>query len=290
LLQTPLLDLLGIEHPIIQAGMGTFGSGAALAAAVSNAGAIGSIGAAKRSPDDLQHELGSLRERTDRSIIVNFTRPWLQLHPDCLEIALAARPRAISLSLGLPGDLVARIHDAGALVIAQVQTVEQACLAADEGVDIVIAQGMEAGGFGGRIVGSVLVPQVVDALSPLPVVAAGGISDGRGLAAVLLFGAAGANIGTRFLASVEASVSDEWKQRIVETPPDEMVRFDTPAATLPAGVDDTVLRPSRVPSPGQGAGAIRSIESAADIVASLVQGAEETLLRAFALVVEPATV
>ena len=121
-----------------------------------------------------------------------------------------------------------RIHDAGALVITQVQTVEQARLAADEGADIVIAQGAEAGGvggFGGRIGSSVLVPQVVDALSPLPVVAAGGITDGRGLAAALLFGAAGANVGTRFLASVEASLGEDWKQRLVDAPQDETVQL-----------------------------------------------------------------
>ncbi len=148
MLRTPLLDLLGIEHPIIQAGMGAFGSGATLAAAVSETGAIGTIGAAKRSPDDLRGELAALRGLTDRPFIVNFTRRWLDLHPACLDVALAAQPRAISLSTGLPGDLASRIHDRGALVIVQVQTVDQACLAVDEGADIIIAQGAEAGGYG----------------------------------------------------------------------------------------------------------------------------------------------
>jgi nitronate monooxygenase/enoyl-[acyl-carrier protein] reductase II len=285
MLRTPLLELLGIEHPIIQAGMGTFGSGAALAAAVSNAGAIGSVGGAKRSPDDLRGELEALRALTSRPFIVNFTRPWIQLHPDCIDCALASRPRAISISLGLPGDLVGRIHDAGALVISQVQTVEQARAAADEGVDIVIAQGVEAGGlggFGGRLGGSVLVPQVVDALAPLPVVASGGITDGRGLAAYLLLGAVGVNIGTRFLASAEAAVGDDWKRRVVEAGPEEAVRFDDDAAAT------DLASYVEAPAAGQGAGRIRSVEPAADIVTGLVSEAEEVLARSGTLVVAPA--
>ncbi len=290
MLRTPLLELLGIEHPIIQAGMGRFGSGAALAAAVSNAGAIGSIGAAKRSPEELRAELQALRELTSRPFIVNFTKAWLQLHPECLDVALEAGPRAISVTQGLPGDVVSRIQDSGALVVMQVQTVEQARLAADDGADIVIAQGAEAGGvggFGGRIGGSVLVPQIVDALSPLPVVAAGGITDGRGLAAVLLYGAAGANIGTRFLASQEASLGDDWKQRLVEAPLDGTIRFDASAVASDdergqgQPLDDAIAS-------GQGVGAIGSVETAADIVLSLVRGAEEALLRAAALIAERA--
>lgn len=302
MLRTPLVEMLGIDHPIIQAGMGRYGSGAALAAAVSEAGAIGTIGAAKRSPDDLRNELAALGDLTERPFIVNFTRAWLDLYPACLDVALAAQPRAVSLSVGLPGDLVPRIHDHGALVIVQVQTVERAKMAADEGVDIIIAQGAEAGGYGHRTGGMVLVPQVVDALAPLPVVAAGGISDGRGLAAFLLLGAAGANIGTRFLASVEASMSDEWKQRLVEAPSDETVSFDAavtegPPAVSAAGVPVPIALSRRDtesyvdhPSLGQGASAIRSIETAADIVAELVRGAEEALRRSGALVVERAKI
>jgi len=293
MLRTPLLELLDIEHPIIQAGMGRLGSGAALAAAVSNAGAIGTIGAAKRSPEELRAELQALRGLTSRPFIVNFTKPWLQLHPECLDCALAAGPRAISVAQGLPGDFVSRIHDSGALVITQVQTVEQARLAADEGADIIIAQGAEAGGlggFGGRIGESVLVPQVVDALSPLPVVAAGGITDGRGLAAALLFGAAGANIGTRFLASEEASLGDDWKQRLVEVPPGGTVLFDASAAVVPGDEHGPGQPLDDALASGQGVGAIASVETAADIIRSIVRGAEEALLRAAALVAEPAAV
>jgi enoyl-[acyl-carrier protein] reductase II len=284
MLRTPLLDLLGIEHPIIQAGMGTFGSGAALAAAVSEAGAIGSIGGAKRSPEDLRSQLAEVQRRTTKPFIVNFTRPWLQLRPECLDAALAASPRGVSISLGLPGALAARIHDAGALVIVQVQSVEQACRAAEEGTDIVIAQGAEAGGvggFGGRLSGVVLVPAVVDAVAPLPVVASGGISDGRALAAYLALGAAGVNIGTRFLASTEAAVGDEWKDRLVEASVGQTVRFEM------AGSDGHAALMG-APSAGQGVGAIRAVEPAAAIVEGLVREAQAALARTRAMSVEAA--
>lgn len=271
MLRTRLVDSLGIEHPIIQAGMGTFGSGAALAAAVSTAGAIGTIGAAKRSTEDLRDELRTLHTLTDSAFIVNFTRPWLRLYPECLDIALAAGPRAISVSAGLPGEIVDRVHDHGALVIAQVQSVEQARRAADEGVDIVIAQGMEAGGYGARISSLVLVPQVVDAIAPLPVVAAGGISDGRALAAVLLLGASGANVGTRFLATVEAAISDRSKQRLVDAESDEQVTIE------PLGSVDAAA--GEVPVAGQASGSIHAILTAAEVVHGMVRGAEQSLLR-----------
>ena len=189
---------------------------------------------------------------------------------------------------------------------------DQACLAVDEGADIIIAQGAEAGGYGGygsHIGGMVLVPQVVEAVAPLPVIAAGGINDGRGLAAVLLLGAAGANIGTRFLASVEAALSDEVKQRLVDAPSDETVRIDAPGAVTPSAVSAAAgrgHRPARavaiaparydpgsqldLPSSGQGAGAIHSVKTAADIVAGLTRSAEESLLRARTLVVERVSV
>ena len=287
---TPLVDLLGIEHPIIQAGMGRFGSGAALAAAVSNAGAIGTVGGAKRSADELRGELTAVSESTRAPFIVSFTVTWLQMHPECLDVALAARPKAISVLSGLPGDLVRRIHDHGALVVAQVHTVDQARLAADQGADIIIAQGAEAGGYGAPLSSLALIPQVVDAVAPMPVVGAGGIVDGRGVAAVLLLGAVGANVGTRFLATYEASINDDWKERLVETPADQRLRLDR-ALTQPLGVDGPEPYTSvpvtaegafgmDVPVSGLGSGAVRSVLPAAEVVELLVRGAEESLLRA----------
>ena len=141
----------------------------------------------------------------------------------------------MSFALGDPGALVERAHAAGTKVIHQVHTVAQAREAAERGVDVVIAQGSEAGGQGMAAgVGTMaLVPQVVDAVDPIPVLAAGGIADGRGLAAALALGAAGANVGTRFLASEEAAAEDDWKRRIAEVESEDVVRFLSWSAIMP---------------------------------------------------------
>ena len=226
MLRTPFCEALGVEYPIVQAGMGPFGSGPELAAAVSNAGALGSLGGAARSPEDLRQQLSVLRTLTERPFAVNFTQPWLQQHPESFEIALEMHTPVVSLALGDPGDLPARAHEAGALFIQQVHTVEQALLVAERGVDVIIAQGTEAGGFGGKVSTVALVPQVVDAVGRVPVLAAGGIADGRGLAAALVLGAQGVNLGTRFLASEEASISDEWKRAILAAGSQSAVKVD----------------------------------------------------------------
>jgi len=130
----------------------------------------------------------------------------------------------VSLALGEPGDLAQRAHDAGCLFINQVHTVDQAVTAVEQGADALIAQGEEAGGFGGGIGIMALIPQIVDAVAPVPVAAAGGIADGRGLAAAVLLGAAGVNIGTRFLAAEETDIPAAWKQRIVAARSQDTVR------------------------------------------------------------------
>jgi enoyl-[acyl-carrier protein] reductase II len=223
MLQTPLCTLLGIEFPIIQAGMGAFTS-AELAAAVSNAGGLGSVGTFLRPAEDLPQQLARLRASTSRPFAVNHLVPALD--EGAFASTLAAKPPVIVLALGDPGDLVRRAHEVGSLVIHQVTTVQQAREAAERGVDVIIAQGGEAGGYGGTIATFTLLPQVVDAVHPLPVVAAGGIADGRGLAAALVLGAAGVNVGTRFLASVEAPVSLGWKRRIVEAAAEDAVKVE----------------------------------------------------------------
>src|SRR5262249_48174525 len=137
------------------------------------------------------------------------------VNDEAFALTVEARPAVISLALGDPGALVKRAQGAGIKVVHQVHTVRQAREAAERGVDAIIAQGSEAGGFGGTVAALALVPQVVDAVSPIPVVAAGGIADGRGLAAALLLGAQGVNIGTRFLASAEAPIGEAWKQALL---------------------------------------------------------------------------
>jgi enoyl-[acyl-carrier protein] reductase II len=177
MLRTPLCDLLGIEYPIIQAALGPW-EAVELVAAVSNAGGLGSLGTAVRSTGEVQAQLARLRALTDRPFAVNQTaRPF---NEELYALTLAAHPAVVSYALGDPGDTVKRAHDAGSLFMQQVHTVQQARQAAERGVDIIVAQGSEAGGFGGTIGTMALVPQVVDAVSPIPVVAAGGIADGRG--------------------------------------------------------------------------------------------------------------
>jgi enoyl-[acyl-carrier protein] reductase II len=247
MLRTPLCDLLGIEFPIIQAGMSRFTS-AELVAAVSNAGGLGSLGCDLRSVDDITMQLARTRELTNRPFAVNHL--LLTLNEKAFSLTLQARPPVISLAGSDPGDLVKRAHDLGILVIHQVHTVQQAHQAAERGVDVIIAQGSEAGGHGGTVAALALIPQVVDAVSPIPVVAAGSMADGRGLAAALALGAAGINVGTRFLASVEAPISQGWKQMIVEAASEDAVKFDAWNDINPparSGGYGTVLRALRTP-------------------------------------------
>ena len=223
MLRTPLCELLGIRVPLIQAGMSVYTS-PELAAAVSTAGALGSLGAWRRPADRLRTDLTELRRATDRPFAVNHVVP--DLDPAAFEITLEARPALVSFALDDAGELVQRVHDVGSLVMQQVTTVRQAEAAAESGADVIVAQGHEAGGYGGTVTTLTLVPQVVDAVAPIPVVAAGGIADGRGLAAALMLGAAGANLGTRFLASREAPVGGGWKQAIVDAASDDWSQLD----------------------------------------------------------------
>ena len=189
-----------------------------------------------------------MRKLTSRPYAVNHI-PQL-LDADAFRYTLAARPAVISFALGDPGDLVRQAHDAGARVMLQVTTVGQAVQAAERGVDAIIAQGGEAGGYSGNVSTMVLVPQVVDAVSPIPVVAAGGIFDGRGIAAALMLGAAGVNLGTRFLASNESPISDEWRQAIIAAKSEDTMKADVlnDISPLPGTAGfNTVLRSLHTP-------------------------------------------
>jgi nitronate monooxygenase/enoyl-[acyl-carrier protein] reductase II len=232
MLRTPLCDLLGIEVPVMQAAIAPYTS-AELVAAVANAGGLGSVGTAMRPVSAVREELARTRELTAGPFAVNFTLHTLE--PETWDVALAARPPVVSFALGDPGDLVARAHDAGATVLQQVHTVAQAEHAAARGVDAIIAQGSEAGGFGGQVAALILVPQVVDAVAPVPVLAAGGIADGRGLAAALVLGAQGANIGTRFLAAAETPIPAAWKQAILAAASEDAVRAEFVPDLFPPG-------------------------------------------------------
>jgi enoyl-[acyl-carrier protein] reductase II len=231
MLKTALCDLLGIEVPIILAPMGSATS-AEFAAVVSNNGGLGGIGSLFRTTEAIKRDIDVVRELTNRHYAVNHIPPTL--NEEAFRYTLAARPALISFALGDPGDLVEQVHDAGSKVMLQVTTVAQAVQAAERGVDVIIAQGGEAGGYAGNVSTMTLVPQVVDAVSPIPVVAAGGIFDGRGIAAALMLGAVGVNLGTRFLASIEAPISEQWKQAIASANSEDAMKVDVLNDIMPA--------------------------------------------------------
>jgi nitronate monooxygenase len=209
---TPLTTLLGIKHPILLAPMDTI-AGSRLTRAVSGAGGFGILGGGYGDAARLEAEIARLRGL--ESFGVGFITWSLARRPDLLDIALDADPRAIMLSFGDPAPFALRIKARGARLICQVQDEDMARQALDAGADILIAQGTEAGGHGASRTTIDIVPAIVDlAAGRIPVVAAGGIADGRGLAAMMMLGAAGVLIGTRFYASVEADGADEAKQRI----------------------------------------------------------------------------
>ena len=223
MLKTPLCDVFGIDVPIIPAPMGTCTS-AEFAATVSNEGGLGGIGSLFRSATAVKRDIDVVRRLTSRPFAINHIPQALD--GEAFRYTLEARPAVISFALADPGDLVRQAHGVGSLVMLQVTTVAQAVQAAERGVDVIIAQGGESGGYCGEVSTMTLVPQVVDAVAPIPVVAAGGIFDGRGIAAALMLGAAGVNLGTRFIASTEAPAPKEWKQAITAAKSEDAIKVD----------------------------------------------------------------
>jgi NAD(P)H-dependent flavin oxidoreductase YrpB (nitropropane dioxygenase family) len=207
--QTPVCELLGIEHPIVQA---PIASDPRLPAAVSNAGALGSI--ALWWADDAGVLVRETAALTDRPFAGNFVLTSDQ--HGRLDQALSAGLRIVSFLWGDPDSYVDSIHDAGGLVMHTVGSAEEARQAAGCGVDVVVAQGWEAGGHvWGGVATLPLVPAVVDAVAPVPVIAAGGIGDTRGVAAVLALGAQAAWLGTRFLLAEEMPIHEEYRRRLI---------------------------------------------------------------------------
>ena len=278
-LRTELCDMLGIEYPVVLAGMGPVAGGltgpvatAPLVAAVSNAGGLGVIGGAGFTPERLREEINNVRSMTDKPFGVDLLLPsnfmggaasgemprdprelipqetqaklrqiaedlgieWKEApRPAPAATATAERPRTGGMSdgqmevvieekvpvfasgLGTPAPWMDRLHANGTKVLSLVGNVKNAKRVAAAGADIVVAQGTEAGGHTGRIATLALVPQVIDAVSPTPVIAAGGIADGRGIAAALALGAVGVWCGTAFLVSEEANQPDLQKERVL---------------------------------------------------------------------------
>jgi nitronate monooxygenase len=212
-ISTPLTALLGITHPILSAPMDTI-AGARLATAVSAAGGFGILGGGYGDKAWLEKETAKLRE-VALPFGIGFITWSLAKQPELLDIALAAKPRAVMLSFGDPQPFAPRIKSAGALLICQVQDESMARQALDAGADMLIAQGSEAGGHGASRTTIDIVPAIVDLVAgAVPVAAAGGIADGRGVAAMMMLGASGVLLGTRFYASQECDGADEAKKRI----------------------------------------------------------------------------
>jgi NAD(P)H-dependent flavin oxidoreductase YrpB (nitropropane dioxygenase family) len=222
-LRTRVTDLLGIRHPVLLAPMGG-GTDARLVAAVSHAGGLGLLAASLLSPEAIEAEVAMIRELTPMPFGVNLL---LWSSADKVEAVLEQQPTVFSTAFGDPAPYVDLAHEVGALHIHMVTDVREAIAAAKAGVDLIVAQGEEGGGHVGLQSTLTLVPQVADAVD-VPVVAAGGIGDGRGLAAALALGAEGVLMGTRFLATKEAPIPDGWKRAILDAAGHDTVRTSIP--------------------------------------------------------------
>jgi nitronate monooxygenase len=213
-IKTSLTALLDIEHPILSAPMDVI-AGARLTVAVSEAGGFGILGAGYGDRAWLVQEITKLKQSPSVPFGIGFITWSMAKQPELLDISLDAKPAAIMLSFGDPRPFAPRIKAAGARLICQVQTEDMARHALEAGADILVAQGSEAGGHGASRTTIDIVPAIVDfAAGRVPVVAAGGIGDGRGLAAMMMLGASGVLLGTRFYASQECDGTDEAKKRI----------------------------------------------------------------------------
>jgi NAD(P)H-dependent flavin oxidoreductase YrpB (nitropropane dioxygenase family) len=230
MLRTRVTEIFGIEHPILCGGMAGHTS-PELAAAVSNGGGLGIHGCTFIAPEQIRRDAARLRELTDRPFGLNLLIHFVS--DEQIEAVLEARPAVLSTAWGDPVRTTARARAAGLVTVHQVHRVQEACQAAEAGMDALVAQGVEGGGHVWHTATLPLVPQVADAVPQLPLLAAGGIADGRGLAAALMLGADGVLLGTRFLASDEAPIHPNYKRAIVEAD-------DT--ATILSGMPDIARR------------------------------------------------
>jgi enoyl-[acyl-carrier protein] reductase II len=323
LFNTKVCKILGIKYPVMQAGMGYLARGR-LAAAVSNVGGLGVIGTGHLTLDELREEIRLAKSLTDKpfgvdilfgKIIADHSSQQVARYSHevekQIEITLEERVPVLISGLGNPLGVIKEAHQLGMVVMSVVGNVKQAVQLEKDGVDIIIAQGHEAGGHTGSVGTMVLVPQVVDAVK-IPVVAAGGIADGRGLIASLSLGAGCVWMGTRFIASHEAHAHDNYKQKIVSIneegtvisrghsgKPVRMIKNNFTdywkkreneihpyplqlievgkEASKRARIDGDVE--NGVAPAGQISGMIKGVKSAGQIVEDIIQEAEEVLSR-----------
>ena len=222
MLKTALCRQLGVEYPIFSVGMGGGMAGPELTAAVSNAGGCGVFGGGGLPAPYIRDQLQQVRSLTDKPFGVNIILPLLQ--EGQIETCLEENVPILVLFWGDPKPYVEEAHRRGTKVFIQVGSVEEAQAAAEAGVDAIIAQGIEAGGHVKSTTSlSTIVPAIVEAVKPIPVIASGGIADGRGVIAALSLGAQAVSMGTRFVASEETRVLREYKERIVKSQAEDTV-------------------------------------------------------------------
>jgi len=220
-MRTRLTDLLGVEHPVMLAGMGGV-SYAELAAAVSSAGGFGCLGASTMGDDKMVEEMAAVRAVTDKPFGVDLLTAMPGGMTEQVKLVIEGGASAFVAGLGVPTEVVDLCHDHDVIVVSMCGKVEHAVRAVEAGCDLVVAQGTEAGGHTGQVASFPLVPQVVDAVGDrVPVVAAGGIFDGRGLAAALALGADGVWVGTRFIATPEARSVLGYKDTLLASREDQ---------------------------------------------------------------------
>lgn len=308
MLHTPICQRLGIAHPIFLAGMGGV-SYAEVCAAVSAAGGFGSLGMAGLSPDQIRDQMRRVKDLTDKPFGVDLLTAQPESLSRSVDVIVAEGAAAFIAGLGVPVAILATLKQAGLLVMSMCGTVAHARKAEAAGCDVVIAQGTEAGGHTGKVASIALWPQVVDAVS-IPVLAAGGVVDGRGLVAALALGCQGVWMGTRFIASHEAHAADVYKQAIVrmsesdtvisraftgktlralandttkawegrdhEIKPFVMQVMESAAQNLLgpiAGIIDNVDPQRQCLAVGQGGGAVQDVRACADIIAQIIADA-----------------
>lgn len=316
-MRTRLTDLLGIEHPVMLAGMGGV-SYSELCAAVSEAGGIGCLGASTMiMQGQMEAEIARVRELTDRPFGVDLLTAMPGDMVGQVRQIVEGGASMFVAGLGVPGEVVDLCHEHGLVVVNMCGKVSHAVRAVEAGCDLVVAQGTEAGGHTGKVATMPLVPQIVDAVGGhVPVVAAGGIFDGRGLAAALALGADGVWLGTRFIATPEARAVPGYKDALIRTAedgttisraysgktmrvvansytdwwdrhPDQLQPFPGQmgrsvtdnALHLGGGSEDEVDPDKECYPAGQGVGAIDGLQSAGDLVRQIVAEAEATLDR-----------
>ena len=308
MIRTALCDLLGIEHPILQGGM-AWAANAELAAAVSNAGGLGIVGAGDQPPEVVRQALRRTKELTDRPFGANVPLFTVGVE-DRLQVFIDEAVSVVTVGGGNAGPYLGPLQRAGILVIPVVASAALARRMARQGVDALIAEGMESGGHIGDVTTLALVPQVVDAVD-IPVIAAGGIADGRGMAAALTLGAVGIQMGTRFICTTECQAHENYKQRIVKAhdrativtggsfghpvrsirgpfvrhledlerqgiSEEEFIAFG--AGTLRAAIIDGDIDRGSVMA-GQSAGLVDAVMPAKELVERIVRQAEEAIRR-----------